>query len=212
MRTKAVLRDDEYATSRANKVAPLLHRLRSRHTTDRGAASRLGVGLHLYSDWEKGLAVPPFDKRGVLSNCVYDWADDRYRRSDFVSTWSGLAGVWGWAPIAEAEWDFYHLAGRQAERPELRDLLSDWTSVVTTGTPRVRFVDGDHGSGKTTLVNSLLAQVVHGDPGVVAAVSSCPEISQGQGYGPLKELLSEIVQQRVGPKTREREASLALNA
>ncbi len=181
MRTRDVLRDDEYVTSRKDKVAPLLHRLRSSHTTVKAATSRLGVGANLYLEWEQGLSVPPHNKRGVLANCVYDWADESYRRSDFVRTWSGLAGVWGWAGIAEAEWDFHDLAGRQVERAELRDLLSDWNSVVTTHTPRVRFVDGDHGSGKTTLVNSLLTQVVHTSPDVVVAAARAPRVAARAG-------------------------------
>jgi hypothetical protein len=208
MASRATLRDDEYITWRKTKTAALLYNLRSPNTTERAAASRLGVGVHQCLDWEQGRAVPPHSKRGVLANCVYDWADERFKRSDFVRTWSGLAGVWGWPGLAEAEWDYYDRAGRLVDRPELRDLISDWNSVVETSTPRVRFVDGDHGSGKSTLVHSLLTQVAHGSSDVVAASSSCPELSQGHGYGPLKELVSEMVQQLVGPRMRERGLTL----
>ena len=53
-------------------------------TTERAAASRLGVGVHLYLDWEAGQAVPPHGKRGVLPTACMTGQMSRYRRSDFV--------------------------------------------------------------------------------------------------------------------------------
>jgi hypothetical protein len=207
MRANSAILDDAYVSQLRNKVAPLLTELRG-NVTEREAASRLGVGVHLYLDWEKGLKVPPSSERLTISKYTYDGVEKKSRRSSFVRIWSGLASAWGWAPISEAEWNFHDIGDRQVQRPELRSLLSDWASVVSDGIPRVRFLDGDHGSGKTTLVNGLLADVVHGSSDCVAAAASCPELPQGQGYGILKELIAEVVQQRVGPKLRQRDADL----
>ena len=60
MRTKAVLRDDEYVTSPREQSGAASSQASFKAYDRQRSRLATGVGVHLYSDWEKGLAVPPF--------------------------------------------------------------------------------------------------------------------------------------------------------
>lgn len=196
-----------YISLRASKLASLLPPLRERNVSQAMAAARINVPLRQYRAWESGTKVPPFSARAALSKCIYDWSNPK---ESFVLAWTGIAEAWGWPPIGEAELTVHQLADRQVERAERRDLDSDWKSVLLDRSCLVRFIDGDHGEGKTTLAHRFLLDAVNSNPQAIVATYSCPDIATPTGYDAASELLSQVVQQLMGPSMQERNAFFLL--
>ena len=98
------------------------------------------------------------------------------------------------------------------ERPELRDLVSDWNSVLETKTrPGFGLLMVITDQAVDIGADSLLTQVVHDSSDVVAASSSCPHnCRKGTVTVPSRNLVSETVQQLVGPRDARARGGLTL--